>query len=114
MEDNFGILIGIAAVLFIVGAVVVWVASVSHIEHRTCTVSEKDRARNSDGGSDARVYTEECGVLKVADSYTQGHLNSADTYSQIKPGQKYDFKLQGYRIPIFSQFPNIVEATPVN
>jgi Na+(H+)/acetate symporter ActP len=103
----------VAVGLLIVGSVVMGIASAVHIGHQTCTVESKDRTTNRDGGSDARIYTEDCGVLKVGDSLTQGHFNSADTYSKIKPGQRYDFKTQGYRIPVFSQFPNIIEATPV-
>lgn len=113
MSENFMWFGVVVIVLFIAFSAVIGIASALHIEHQTCTVESKDRTSKSDGKSDARVYTEDCGVLKVGDSLTQGHFNSADTYSQIKVGQRYDFKTQGYRIPVLSEFPNIIEATPV-
>lgn len=77
--------------------------------YSNCKVEDKDRTRNSDGGSDARVYTS-CGVFQVADSLVRGEFNSADTYSKIKVGQTYDFEAQGPRVGILSMFPNILEV----
>jgi hypothetical protein len=100
--------------LLTVGGLVLGVATVTHTEtKRGCVVESKDRTSKSDGTSDARIYTENCGVLQVADSLTKGKFNSADRYQKIKVGQTYDFYVQGYRIGFFSQFPNIIEATPV-
>lgn len=76
----------------------------------TCTVTDKDRTTNRESGSDMRVYTSDCGVLKVADSILDGHWSSADVFSEIEPGGTYTFKTRGYRMPLVTAFPNIVEV----
>ena len=79
----------------------------------TCTVQSKDRAGNSNGGSDMRVYTYDCGVLSVADSIFDGRFNSADIYQHLTPEKRYEFATRGFRFPLFSQFPNIISAKEV-
>jgi hypothetical protein len=76
-----------------------------------CMVTDKDRVAKSKGGSDMRVYTS-CGVFAVSDSWLQGRWDSADTYAGIQVGQVYDFEAVGWRLPLFSAFPNILTATP--
>lgn len=107
------ILIIAIVVLGIIGSVVFAIANATHIEYRTCTVIDKDRTTKSDGNSDARVYTKDCGTLHVADSLLSGTWHSADTYASIRPGHRYRFQTRGYRVPFFSMFPNIVQVTQV-
>ena len=101
-----------AVVIGVTGAVTV---SSRHTE--TCTVDSKDRTSVSDGNgsshSDARVYTTDCGVLRVKDSIWAWNWHSADTYASIKAGKRYEFTVQGFRIPFFSKFPNIIEVREV-
>jgi len=107
-------LIGAFVAFIIAAGIIFQVATVSHRETVSgCVVVDKDRTRSGDGTSDARVYTENCGVLQVADSLTAGKWNSSDRYQSIKVGKTYDFETQGYRIPLFSQFPNIIEVHEV-
>lgn len=108
----------IAATLILLGIILVvgliWgITKNSHRETMQCKVEDKDRTRNSDGGSDMRVYTEECGVLQVKDSMFAGQFDSSDVYSQIKPGKTYEFTTTGWRVPFLSMFPNIVEVEEV-
>lgn len=104
------LIFGGIGVLF-VGGIGFGVFNATHVEtHEDCIVTEKDRTRNSDGGSDARVYTENCGTFQVADSLLSMTWSSADTYASIDAGETYDFTTRGFRIPFFSAFPNIVEA----
>lgn len=111
----------IATVILAIVAAGAALANALHVEHKTCTVTEKDRTTKvtSDGegnvtsSSDARVYTEECGVLHVSDSILSWHWNSADTYASIKEGRTYDVTTRGYRVPVLSMFPNVVEVTEV-
>jgi len=72
-----------------------------------CVVEDKDRTTNAEGASDMRVYTENCGVLKVQDNWTRGVFNSADIFSKIKVGETYTFDTTGWRFALFSQFPVI-------
>lgn len=79
-----------------------------------CVVTEKDRTTNSDGASDMRVYTDNCGVLSVGDNLFTGTFNSADIYGSIEVGGTYNFELRGFRIPLFSMFPLITEVERVS
>lgn len=78
---------------------------------QACTVSDKDRATNSDGNSSYRVYTD-CGVFKVEDNIFFLRLNSADAYAELKTGESYKLRTIGWRVGLLSMFPNILEATP--
>lgn len=72
-----------------------------------CVVTDKDRATTSEGSSDMRIYTSNCGVLIIGDNVFTGTFDSADIYSNIDVGKTYDFKVTGYRIPLLSMFPSI-------
>src|SRR5690606_20194122 len=104
---------------FVIGAVMLAlfvvfpIARVNAEDVQTCTVEDKDRASNRDGKSSMRVYTQECGVLEVSDVLLKGQFNSADIFADIEVGQTYEFTTIGWRIPILSQFPTIVEAVEV-
>lgn len=93
------------------GAGVVWAVTVENTE-TGCTVTGKDRAGNTSGQSDMRVYTEECGTFTVSDSILKGRWDSADTYAEIEQGERYTFRTAGIRVPVLSMFPNILEADP--
>lgn len=80
-------------------------------ELQTCTVSEKDRTKNSEGVSEMRVYTD-CGVFVVEDNFISG-FNSADLYGRLKVGETYEIKSGGVRVGILSMFPIILEAKEV-
>jgi hypothetical protein len=79
----------------------------------TCTVTEKDRSSDGEGGSLYRIYTEECGVLSNEDSLLQFKWNSADVQSKVKVGETYTFNVNGWRVPFFSSFPNVDTVEPV-
>lgn len=104
---------GVAIIAMLLGLVVYTWASYVNERTITCTVTEKDRTQRPKGGSDARVYTEDCGTLQVADATFKGHFSSADTYAQIEPGETYEFTVIGFRVPVLSDFPNIIEVHEV-
>lgn len=100
----------LAASSLALGGIGFSVANALHVEEKTCTVESKDRTTTSDGSSDARVYTEDCGVLHVADSLLSWTWSSSDTYASIDEGETYHFTTRGFRVPFFSMFPNVVEV----
>lgn len=105
---------GAVAVLLVLGGLFLG-ARLSSEKTITCTVTDKDRTtKGSSGGSDARIYTEDCGTLSVADELFKGHFTSADTYADIEPGHRYRFTVLGWRIGFLSQFPNIIDAAEVD
>lgn len=72
-----------------------------------CHVTDKDRTSTGKGGSDARVYTSNCGTFQVGDDFVHGVYNSADLFGQIQVGHTYNFEAYGYRNGFTSTFPNI-------
>lgn len=78
-------------------------------QHDGCLVTGKDRGGQK---SQMRVYTENCGTFSVQDNLFLLRFNSADVYGAIEPGQTYNLKTAGLRVPLFSWFPNVLEATP--
>lgn len=102
----------IAGVL-VVGAFLGWGWAVNYGSERveTCTVTEKDWATKVTSGnssSEYRVVTEECGVLRIHDNLFRLQFNSADLYAQIDEGETYELTVIGFRIGLFSMFPNII------
>lgn len=102
-------------VLVLLGAVAFNVARLSTRETETCTVQSKERTVQVNGGNSSQqklVYTD-CGVFEVQDSLLLLKFNSADTYGSLQEGKSYQLDHYGWRIGLFSMFPNIVGATPV-
>lgn len=109
-SGGVGFLMGLGVLLVAVVIVVGLAAPYLNVQEQTsCLVEDKDRTRDSEGNSDMRIYTS-CGVFQVKDQLLRGSFNSADVYADIEVGQEYDFVTSGFRIPIASQFPVIVEV----
>ena len=105
---------GLLLVVALIGGAVYGVSSALHREDAyNCRVIDKEAVASGDS-NEYRVYTENCDTLTVSDSLFAKRWNSSNTYAQIEPGQTYDFYLQGYRVPLISQFKNILEVTPSN
>jgi len=82
-------------------------------QHTACVVSDKDRVSKSEGGSEMRVYTDNCGTFVVSDGVIKTDFNSADRYAKIKVGKTYDITSYGFRFGLTSSFPKIIDATEV-
>lgn len=80
---------------------------------RDAKVEKSERV--CDGGKDGAcrylVFTDK-GVLQNSDTILRGKFNSSDVYAAIKVGRSYDFTAVGFRVPLFSMYPNILHATP--
>jgi hypothetical protein len=76
-------------------------------------VSDKDRVSKSEGGSEMRVYTDNCGTFVVSDSLIKTDFNAADRYAKVKVGNTYDITSYGFRFGLFSMFPKIVDIQEV-
>lgn len=113
MKQSTPIAIGAVAIVLMftayIGGNVLFVNTDTHLTD--CLVIGKDRTTNTQSsGSDMRIYTENCGTLQVKDSMLLGRFDSADTYAKIEQGKTYNFHTVGWRAPIFSVFPNIIEV----
>lgn len=97
-------------VLGMISALAAQIAIHHHNEsYANCVVTGKDRT-STKNSSEMRIYTENCGTFKVADITLRGRFDSADVYGRIIPNHTYDFEAMGYRLPFFSEFPNITKA----
>jgi hypothetical protein len=52
-------------------------------------------------------------VFEITDSLLKFRFDSSDDYNQIEVGKTYKFTTGGYRVPIFSWYPNIYEYEEV-
>lgn len=108
--------IGIIAAVVLIALIGGGLYAAQPNETATCTISDKSATKNSSedgGGTDYRIYTEDCGTFKVADSLTRGTWRSSDTYGKIKVGHTYELTYHGFRNGFLSMFPNITEAVEV-
>lgn len=103
------IALGVVAIIgLIVGYVVLLKGSVREV---TVNVSDKERVCES-GNSECRYlfFTDE-GTFENTDSLLFGKYRSSDVYGSVKVGQTYTFKVAGWRVPIFSSYPNVIEVS---
>lgn len=102
------------AVLLLIGLTAIAGAGVAYLSSQSsvagCAVDDKDRSTGSGGVTSYRVYSD-CGVFEVSDNIFFGKFDSADRYAAVKVGKTYDFTVVGWRIPVLSQFPNVLGAT---
>lgn len=91
-----------------------WASAYGNEQTRTCTVTERDRTTvvDEDGyaRSQHRIYTQQCGVLEVRDVALRWQHASADTYAALQPGHTYELTTVGWRIPLLSSFPVVVDT----
>lgn len=52
-------------------------------------------------------------VFEITDSLFKFRFDSSDDYNQIEVGKTYKFTTGGYRVPLFSWYPNIYEYEEV-
>lgn len=83
--------------------------------YNNVTVIDKSYSGESDG---YLVWIEdENGVqyeLRNEDILLKGKFNSSTIQGKLKEGEKYNIKTVGWRIPLFSRYPNIVEYEKVS
>jgi len=108
-EIGCGTYLIVTVILAVIAAICCGAYSWGSENTMTCSVEEKDRTKDSSGSSDMRLYTEECGILQVGDSWARGNFNSADDYAAIETGETYEFTTIGWRIPFLSMFPTVIE-----
>lgn len=74
----------------------------------TFTVEDKESVTTQDG-HEYRVYTTQ-GTFKVADSWVHPRFNSSEVYGRLKDGRSYRCEVYGWRVPVLSQFKNILSC----
>ena len=104
----------VVVLVIIVGGLIGGAAYKGSERSETAKVNSKERVCKS-GNSDCAylVFTDK-DTFQVTDSLINGRFNSSDVYGQIQQGQTYNFRVQGWRVPIASWYPPIPfpSATP--
>ena len=100
--------VALFALLCVGGIGYSFAANAHEVTHASCTVTGKDRTQSRDS-SNMRVYTS-CGTFAVGDVLIRGQFDSADLYGSLAEGKTYDLTTIGWRVPILSMFPTIIEA----
>lgn len=87
-----------------------------------CTSYQKQEVRSAvtvcnkesiatESGHEYRIYTDQ-GTFVIADSLIgKVRFSSADAYGRLKTGVTYRMVTKGWRLPVLSAFPNILEYT---
>lgn len=92
-------------------------ACVSFNDHTyTIEVTDKERVNYDDGGK-YLIYGhvgDDTMVIENTDSLLRGKFNSSDVYAKIEVGKTYEFTVVGYRIPILSNYENIIDFKEVS
>lgn len=107
----FRILIGITVFVIICSILPL----INTVTYNNVTVIDKSYSGESDG---YLVWVEdEYGVqyeLQNEDILLKGKFNSSTIQGKLKEGEKYNIKTVGWRIPLFSAYPNIIEYEKVS
>jgi hypothetical protein len=104
-----------------IGVVVIVLAIVLNpncsIDSYNVRVTDKQVKRLNDGREVFMIFTKrENGKERVfvdADTKLFMKFNSADLYAKMDTGKWYRVRTVGWRIPMFSQFENILKAEPL-
>ena len=112
-KTNWTLVIGgliIALIIFIAILPILHTTTYTNV-----TVVDKSYSGESDG---YLVWVEdENGVqyeLQNEDILLKGKFNSSTSQGKLKEGEKYNITTVGWRIPLFSSYPNIVEYEKVS
>lgn len=82
----------------------------------TFTVKRLERVvQNSDDGTKAKylVFTKEGEVFENTDTILRAKKNSSDLYGQLDVGKKFTCTVNGWRVPLFSWYRNLLHCKEV-
>lgn len=103
-----GLIVLVLIVLAIVSAPIVSYATRDHV---TLRVTDKTVKRKDD--HDQYLIFTDKGVYKDTDSLWMLKFNSSDVYGKLMEGHTYDCEVNGFRIPLFSHYKNIIDCEEV-
>lgn len=104
-------------VLIIIGAVVFDIAGHYNDTTYSVVVSDKERIDNRGSGY-YLIFCQDTSTgdyyeFKCSDTLLRGKFDSSRFYNQIKEGNQYKFTVIGWRVPIFSMYPNIIKMEEI-
>lgn len=102
---------GYGGIALLIGIIVFFVLLIGlysvYGTQRTVTFTVDHRERT--GGDEGKylVFTEDDGVFQDTDSIFYFKYDSSDVYGQLDEGGTYECDVYGWRVPLFSWYPNI-------
>lgn len=83
----------------------------------TITVDSKERIVETTGSGDSLhvssrylVFADDGEVYQCSDSLLNGKFDSSSVYGRLKQGETFRVLVTGWRLPIFSTYPNILKV----
>ena len=102
----------VAVLVAMLGVVAFNLVNALHREHgRTFTITGKEAVRH-DKSSRYLVFTDVT-TYAVEDTVLFWRWDSSDVYGRLAIGRTYRATLQGWRIPLLSMYPNILDPVEV-
>jgi hypothetical protein len=98
------------AVLGLAAGLAALLVSYAHARDVTAEVTNAQRVCSGAGSSiqcQYLVYTTG-GTFQDSDSWLSGKFNSSDLFGRLETGHVYTLRVRGWRIPILSEYPNIL------
>lgn len=112
------VVIFLAIVLILVGALGGKIIQASNKRTNVCTVTGKE-VKTDNGKGKYLIYTKdyptgEVMVYRIEDTVLRWQWDSSDKYATVEDGKTYKFTIVGYRLPILSMYPNIIDIKELN
>lgn len=82
-----------------------------NVHNQTFTITDKQAVAS--GKSSKYLVFNDKTTYEVADTWLHWRWDSSDVYGKLKVGKTYTATLQGWRIPFFSMYPNIIDPVEV-
>ena len=81
---------------------------IAYTNNQNIQITVKDKyIKNAKSDGKYLIVDTENNTYEITDLFFKGKFNSTDIYNQLEEGNTYEIEISGYRIPIFSMYPNI-------
>ena len=115
------ILLYLLPVFILIGVFLFNIVGAYRTDTYTVTISEKTvknynvKYSNGSNGIDSKylVFTTDGEVYEITDTILRWRFNSSNLYGKLQVGKTYKITVNGFRIPLFSEYRNILKATEV-
>ncbi|MFI6497134.1 hypothetical protein [Nonomuraea typhae] len=100
---GFGILVLGALIFLVVG---LFKLSTARVE--TITIEDKERVCDSSKSCRYLIWDRDGDVYENTDAWLSLKFDSSTLYGELKEGRTYRVKVNGWRVPATSSYPNIL------
>lgn len=111
MRSN-SVAVTVLAVVAVIGVLLIgWALYYAYgTKHEeTFVIKDKITKRNHEGDDKYLIYTNK-GTFEDTDTLLNMKFNSSDVYGQLEKGKTYTCTVNGFRVPLFSSYKNILKC----